>query len=145
MMPPRGRSRLDVGSAAVATTAAAAMIVASIIAAIVPSVTMVVVMAAVAPAVMTVAMIIAPALAAVDVVAVPVIAHEIDRHAAGPVFAAMPLPVAAVFKRYPEVDRLGAWKAGWRGNDHWLGHVDLWGRAVADVHPAIDAGLADLD
>ncbi|EEF24419.1 conserved hypothetical protein [Ricinus communis] len=78
-------------------------------------------------------------------VRVPLVAHEQDRTAAGAVAAAELGPVLAVARRHAQVDRFRH-VVRRRRDDHRLRRVhDRTRDVVADVDPAIEAGLPDAD
>src|SRR5512146_1315779 len=74
---------------------------------------------------------------------VPAVLHKEDSLAAGVVFAAVLAPMFSVARRYAQVD----WRAIHRSplDDHRLGKYHLRLGKVADVDPAIEAGLAYAD
>src|SRR5215470_5675836 len=78
-----------------------------------------------------------------DFAVVPVVAHEIDRHAARLIFAAVRGPISAVLVRHPHVDRLRRRTDNTRPlADHRLRHDDLRLRKLADIDAPRNDGRA---
>jgi hypothetical protein len=75
----------------------------------------------------------------------PLVAHEVHRLAAGGVAAAVAAPVLLVRRRNVQVDRIAADDRARLRDDHRLRQDERRPRHVADVHPAVDAGLVDAD
>src|SRR5574340_568160 len=75
--------------------------------------------------------------------AVRIVFHKVDPLAAGVVFVAVLAPMFGVARRYAQIDR---WAVRRYPLDYYRLTIDhLWLRKVADVEPAIEAGLADAD
>ena len=80
----------------------------------------------------------------IDIV-VPPITHEIDRLAAGVIFAAVLFPVFFMSGRYVQVDWLGNTTGSSLSNHDGSCVNEFWLRKVSDVNVTIKAGLADAD
>src|SRR5450759_1483844 len=74
---------------------------------------------------------------------VPVVLHKEDPLAAGVVFAAVLAPMFGVARRYAQIDRRAIHRHPL--DCHRLTIDHLWLRIVANIEPAIEAGLADAD
>lgn len=80
----------------------------------------------------------------IDIV-VPPIAHEIDRLAAGIIFAAVLAPVFRMTRRHMHVDGL-SYDVNRRGTNHDGSCVNAFRlRKISDVNASIKARLADTD
>lgn len=78
-------------------------------------------------------------------VVVPVVAHEVDRAAAGMVLRTMPAPVPFVPRRDVQVNRLNDNRLSRLYGNHRLCINDGRRRNVADVELPVEAGLANAD
>jgi len=78
---------------------------------------------------------------------IPAVVDEIDRAVTGAILAAMLAPVARMPGRHMQIQRLGFLHDGWRRRQHHDGPRvnDLGRRRIADVDPAIQAGLINGD
>ena len=74
---------------------------------------------------------------------VPAIVNEVNRDAAGLVAVAVFVPLLAVARRHPKIDRLLSY-AHWP-HQHRLRHDDLRLRKSPDVDASVNAGLGNAD
>ena len=74
---------------------------------------------------------------------IPVVSHEIDALAAGPVRVAIPAPVLRLARRNVEIDRRTSNR--YPLDDHRPPIDELWWRIATDVHVTIEPGLGNAD
>jgi hypothetical protein len=75
--------------------------------------------------------------------AIPLVLHKEDRFPAGVIFVAVLAPILTVARRYAQIDRRAAYRCALDYDRLTIDHLRL--RKVADIEPAIEAGLADAD
>ncbi len=74
---------------------------------------------------------------------VPLILHEVHRHAAGLVVAAMRAPSVSVRRRYAQVDRTAVDNRS--ADNHRLRVNQLWPRCVTEIDASVVAGITNMD